>query len=69
MIRHANRWGFRQRKSFVCGATSSVRAGIDSYGEEARVAAAPSDTATTSFAVAVRTAKGRRDLLSAAYVR
>jgi len=53
----------------VCGATSSVRAGIDSYGEEARVAAAPSDTATTSFAVAVRTAKGRRDLLSAAYVR
>ena len=68
MIMHANHWYFRQRKIFVCalGSTSSVPAGVESYGKEARMATAPPDTATTSFAVAVRTAKGRSDLLSAA---
>ena len=66
MIMHANHWYFRQRKSLVCaaGSTSSVPAGVESYGKEARVATAPPDTATTSFAVAVRTAKGRSYLLA-----
>jgi len=59
MIMHANHWCFRQRKIFVCAAssTSSVPAGVDSYGKEARVAIAPPDPATTSFVVAVCTAK------------
>ena len=61
MIMHANYWYFRQRKILVCsaGSTPSVPAGVGIYGKEARVATAPPDTATTSFAVAVRTAKGR----------
>ena len=45
---------------------SSVPADVESDGKGARVATAPPDTATTSFVVAVRTAKGRSDLLSAA---
>ena len=71
MIMHANHWCFRQCKILVCAASSasSVPTVVDSYGKEARVATAPPGTATTSFAVAVRTAKGRSDLLSAAYVR
>ena len=48
----------------MCAAscTLSVPAGVDSYGKEARVAAAPPGTAITSFAGAVRAAKGRSNL-------
>ena len=55
----------------MCAASCilSVLSGVDSYGKEARVATAPPGTATNSFAGAVRTAKNRSDLLSAAYVR
>ena len=71
MIMHANHWYFRQRKILVCsaGSTPSVPAGVGIYGKEARVATAPPDTATTSFAVAVRTAKGRSLPVGAADVR
>jgi hypothetical protein len=51
------------------GSTSSVPAGVGIDGKEARVATAPPDTATTSFAVAVRTAKGRSLPVGAADVR
>ena len=54
---------------YADSSASSVPAGVESYGKEARVATAAPGTATTSFAVAVRTAKGRSGLLSAAYVR
>ena len=37
---------------------SSVPADVESDGKEARVSTAPPDTATASFVVAVRTAKG-----------
>ena len=71
MIMHANHWYFRQRKILVCAAgfTWSVPAGVESGGKEARVAAAPPDTATTSFAVAGRTSKGRSLPVGAADVR
>ena len=70
MIMHASHGHCRKRKRLVCatGRTSSGTAVVES-GEEARVATAPPDTATTSFAVAARTAKGRGLPVGAADVR
>ena len=55
----------------MCAAsyTSSVDAVVESEGEEARLATTPPDTATTSFVVAVRTAKCQSDCLLRHYVR
>lgn len=71
MIMHANHGYFRARKSLVCagGCTSSVAAFVESSREDARMATAPPDAATTSFAVAVRTAKGRSDCRRRHYVQ
>jgi hypothetical protein len=70
MIMHANHGDFRKEKSLVCaaGCTSSVAAVVGSSGEE-WMATAPPDTATTSIAVAVRTAKSRSDCRRRHYVR
>lgn len=71
MIMHAIHWYFRQRKILVwaCRFHVVMPASVESGGKEARVATAPPDTATTSFAVAVRTAKGRSLPVGAADVR
>src|ERR1700704_5628933 len=70
MIMHASHGHCRKRKRLVCatGRTSSGTAVVES-GEEASMATAPPDTATTSFAVAVRAAKGRSDCRRRHYVR
>ena len=68
MIIHANHGYFRKRKSLACGADciSSVAAVVESSGEEAWMATAPPDTATTSFSVAVRYGEEPERLPSAA---